>query len=77
MALSTLYSWKALFQKQKRLWLGVLTDMAAGSLSFLKEFNGKHLEDFQKTFRFAFLERFPRTDRETLFPGKKKEKAIT
>lgn len=70
---STLYSWKALFQKQKRLWLGSLNDMAVSPRSFLEEFDGKQLEDFQKAFRFAFLECFPRTDREMLFPEKKKE----
>ena len=74
---STLYSWKALFQKQKRQWLGILTDMTADSLSFLERLNGKQLEDFDKAFRFAFLERFPLADREALFLGKEKEKAIT
>lgn len=74
---STLYAWKALFQKQKRLWPGVLKDMAAGSLSFLEALDGKLIRDFQQAFRSAFLERFPVTDREMLFSEKKKKSAIT
>ena len=34
--LSTLYGWKALFLKHKRMWLGVLEDMLTSSEKFLE-----------------------------------------
>lgn len=53
---STLYSWKDLFHKHKRLWLGVLEDMVLESGDFLNQLSGTILQRFQETFLFSLLE---------------------
>lgn len=74
---STLYRLKQLFEQQKCLWLGVLEDLAAQSVEFLEELDIKLLREFQKTFRFSFLECPHVTDQEMPPGNAKKEGGIT
>jgi transposase-like protein len=44
-SVSTLYSWKGLFQKHKKIWLGLLNDAVTSPLEFIDSFffEGKSL----------------------------------
>lgn len=62
-AVSTLYLWKHLFQKHKKLWLGVLEDAVTPSLDFLKlltDFSMRELsfglKHFFLSYGFSFLQ---------------------
>lgn len=59
-SISTLYAWVHLFQKQKSLWLGVLSDAEISPLSFIgllmdtSSFTAK----FFQSFFFSFLQQY-------------------
>ena len=59
-SVSTLYSWKELFLRHKKLWLGLLEDACTTSLDFLDSFYGTSfrydLEDFFQLLRISFLQ---------------------
>lgn len=74
---TTLYAWKKLFVKQKRLWLGILNDLYVSPLSFLLETAGGMLSSFYKSFQFSFLEHFPCTDLEALSVADRRKRGIT
>ena len=62
-SVSMLYEWKALFQKHKRLWLGILEDAETKPGQFIRQLLGlpSYSEDFGKPFygetAFSFLQR--------------------
>ena len=62
-SISTLYRWLKLFKLQKALFLGALEDAARDAVSFLGCLDGPFLRDFYHSFRFSFLEVFPRRDK--------------
>jgi len=74
---TTLYRWKQLFEQQKRLWLGVLDELATQSGQFLENLSTDMLREFQKAFRFSFLECLHVTDREVPSPKEKQNEGIT
>jgi len=59
-SVSTLYSWKNLFSRHKKLWLGLLEDAYTSSLNFLDSFFNESfrydLEEFFKIARISFLQ---------------------
>lgn len=61
---STLYEWKALYRKHKKVWLGLLKDAAIPPLQFLEGFfDGSRLRRLQEFFaiaRVSFLQRHRR-----------------
>ncbi len=69
---STLYEWKALYQKQKKVWIGILEDAAMLPVQFLKGFvDGSRLRNLNEFFRIAgvsFLQRY-RTKAAQFAPG--------
>ena len=53
-SVSTLYSWKELFLKQKKIWLGLLDDACTSSMQFLDSlFTGSLLNGLKKFFLTA------------------------
>lgn len=62
---STLYEWKALYHKHKKLWLGLLDDLATSATQFLESFfHGDRLRQLNVFFRIAgvsFLQRSQKT----------------
>ena len=59
-SISTLYAWVHLFQKQKALWLGVLSDAAISPLSFLSLLmdTSSFTAKFFQSFFFSFLQQY-------------------
>ena len=58
-SVSTLYSWKALFLKHKKIWLGLLEDACMLAVEFLESFFHKHikvLREFYITAGVSFLQ---------------------
>jgi transposase-like protein len=59
-SISTLYSWKELFLRHKKLWLGLLEDAYTSSLDFLNSFYDTSfrydLEEFFQIVRISFLQ---------------------
>ena len=57
---STLYSWKELFLRHKKLWLGLLEDAYTSSLDFLDSFYDASfqydLQEFFQIMRISFLQ---------------------
>ena len=74
---STLYVWKKLFIRQKEMWFGGLKSLYRSETSCLLGLTGRELSGFYERFRFSFLERFPRTDREASFLTGRKKRGIT
>lgn len=52
-AVSTLYSWKELFLRHKKVWLGLLDDACTSSLQFLDCFFRNHLRSLKEFFLMA------------------------
>ena len=53
-SVSTLYSWKKLFLKNKKIWLGLLEDAYTSSLQFLDSFcDGSYLYALKEYFQIA------------------------
>jgi transposase-like protein len=63
-SVSTLYSWKKLFQRHKKIWLGLLEDACISSMQFLDSlFNENllnNLKEFFLTAGVSFLQCSPR-----------------
>ena len=63
-SVSTFYSWKKLFLRQKKIWLGLLDDACTSSMQFLDSlFTGNLLNSLKKFFLTAgisFLQGAPR-----------------
>ena len=59
-SISTLYAWILLFNNQKALWLGVLSDLETSSLSFLSLLMDKSSfpMTFFHEFHFSFLQQY-------------------
>lgn len=74
---STLYAWKKVYMKQKEAWLGVLKSLYRSGMSFIEGLTGKEVEGFYEKFRFSFLERIPRTDREVSFIVEGRGRGVT
>lgn len=59
-AMSTLYSWKKLFLKHKKIWLGVLNNISISAMDFLKAFipneSLNKLKEFFLTAGASFLQ---------------------
>ena len=70
---STLYSWKDLFIRHKKLWLGLLEDAYTSSLDFLDSFYGTSfrydLEEFFLIVRISFLQGASRMKKAYPAPG--------
>ena len=70
---STLYSWKELFLRQKKLWLGLLEDAYTSSLDFLDSFCGENfrydLEEFFQISRISFLQGAHQINKAHYAPG--------
>jgi len=49
-SISTLYSWKELFQKHKKIWLGLLNDTITSSLEFMNSFFAGEIQYVLKDF---------------------------
>jgi len=52
-AVSTLYSWKELFLRHKKVWLGLLDDACTSSLQFLDSLFRNHLHTLKEFFLLA------------------------
>lgn len=59
-SISTLYAWVHLFQKQKALWMGTLSNAETSSLSFLSQLLNTPAFplEFFHAFRFSFLQQY-------------------
>lgn len=58
-SVSTIYSWKALFLKHKKIWLGLLEDYCITSIEFIKSCFDKHiyaLQEFYLEANLSFLQ---------------------
>jgi len=56
-SVSTLYAWKALYIKHKKLWLGLLENLYISDVNFLDSIFSTHsLEDFFVTIGISFLQ---------------------
>jgi transposase-like protein len=58
-AASTIYTWKALFLKNKKIWLGLLEDSCITAADFIKAFFNKYiyvLEEFHLESNLSFLQ---------------------
>lgn len=56
---STIYTWKALFLKNKKIWLGLLEDFCITAADFINSFLNKYiyvLEDFFLESKLSFLQ---------------------
>lgn len=71
---STLYEWKKLFLRQKKLWLGVLSDLETAAACFIPDADAGMLEGFFRRHLFSFLQNMPCTDAE-MPPGKRPPEA--
>lgn len=62
-SISTLYAWVHLFNKQKALWLGVLSELETSSLSFLSMLmeTSSFPMAFFHAFHVSFLQQYPFT----------------